>query len=655
MKDLFGIDNTKKEFAFDSNLELRIRNFDLSPDDYMMPIFEAISNSIHSINEFFGIKKAVTKGNIVVEFIKDKGELKSVRITDNGTGFNDVNFASFLKFDSDYKKQQGGKGIGRFMWLKAFNNVHISSVIKEHDKSYQRNFKFSVSENPVTEHSFAEFDGPRDTIIEFFNVKPDFKKCFDVSLDVMVEDTISHFIPMLVANTVPNISFIMDDVEIHLKDRWAKNLLESKEEILDQINKVIIKHCKIKSKLAKENVLHLCANGRSVQKISIGNKLGLKTGFYDDSTEELYNYVGIVSSDMFDRLVSANRSDFTKNNIVKNIVEQAVEYVKNGYLSSNFSKALLDKSEKIKAILTEFPRFSHLVDNAEEYAEKHINPSSTTKLEILKDLSNAYIEEEERLSDQLDSLKIKAEHGENIEFNETARSATKMTRSALEDYVKKRKDVLDILETMQGYEDANNQKNFLEKAIHSVICPMKKDSNDISIEEHNLWIIDDRLAYCKYFASDKEIKNIVKNSSSELAPDILFAGCTLYRSSDEDQTIRIIEFKRPGRDDYTENNNPINQIFDYIDALQDGKIVTPKGKKITDINDRSIFYCYIVCDLTNTLKRIIERKGIFKPHPDGRGYFGYNDNKKAYIDIIQYDALLKDAKLRNQIFFDKLT
>ena len=70
MKDLFGIDNTKKEFAFDSNLELRIRNFDLSPDDYMMPIFEAISNSIHSINEFFGIKKAVTKGNIVVEFIK---------------------------------------------------------------------------------------------------------------------------------------------------------------------------------------------------------------------------------------------------------------------------------------------------------------------------------------------------------------------------------------------------------------------------------------------------------------------------------------------------------------------------------------------------------------------------------------------------------
>ena len=108
MKDLFGIDNTKKEFAFDSNLELRIRNFDLSPNDYMMPIFEAISNSIHSINEFFGVKTTVHKGNIVVEFIKDKGELKSVRITDNGTGFNDVNFASFLKFDSDYKKQQGG-------------------------------------------------------------------------------------------------------------------------------------------------------------------------------------------------------------------------------------------------------------------------------------------------------------------------------------------------------------------------------------------------------------------------------------------------------------------------------------------------------------------------------------------------------------------
>ena len=654
MKDLFGIDNSKTEFAFDSNLGLRIRNFDLSPDDYMMPIFEAISNSIHSINEYFGSKNAVTKGKIVVEFIKEKEELKSVRITDNGIGFNDVNFASFLKFDSDYKKMHGGKGIGRFMWLKAFNNVCVISTIKEQDKFYQRNFKFSVSENPVTEHSFRDFEGPRNTIVEFFNVKPDFKKHFDATLDMMVEDTISHFIPMLVSNRVPNISFIMDDTEIHLKDRWKKSLLECREENLDPINKVAIKHCKIRSKSAKENALHLCANGRSVQKISIGNRLGLKTSFYDNSTEELYNYVGIVSSDMFDRLVSANRSDFTKNHIVKNIVEQAVEQIKNGYLSSNFSNALLDKSNKIKAILTEFPRFSHLVDNAEEYAKNYISPSSTTKLEILKDLSSAYIEEEERFSHQLVSLKLKAEHGENIEFGETARTATKMTRSALEDYVKKRKDVLDILETMQEYENPTKQKNFLEKAIHNVICPMKKYSNDISIEEHNLWIIDDRLAYCKYFASDKEIKTIVQNSSSELAPDILFAGCTLYRNSEEDQSIRIIEFKRPGRDDYTENSNPINQVYDYIDALQDGKIVTPKGKKITDINDRSIFYCYIVCDLTNSLKKIIERKGVFKPHPDGRGYFGYNDNKKAYIDIIQYDALLKDAKLRNKIFFDKL-
>jgi hypothetical protein len=38
---------------------------------------------------------------------------------------------------------------------------------------------------------------------------------------------------------------------------------------------------------------------------------------------------------------------------------------------------------------------------------------------------------------------------------------------------------------------------------------------------------------------------------------------------------------------------------------------------------------------------------------DYQGYFGYNDNFKAYIEVISFDRLLNAARERNRAFFDK--
>lgn len=37
-----------------------------------------------------------------------------------------------------------------------------------------------------------------------------------------------------------------------------------------------------------------------------------------------------------------------------------------------------------------------------------------------------------------------------------------------------------------------------------------------------------------------------------------------------------------------------------------------------------------------------------------RDFFGYNSPRGAYIEVISYDKLIKDAKKRNQVLFDKL-
>ena len=39
---------------------------------------------------------------------------------------------------------------------------------------------------------------------------------------------------------------------------------------------------------------------------------------------------------------------------------------------------------------------------------------------------------------------------------------------------------------------------------------------------------------------------------------------------------------------------------------------------------------------------------------DGEGFFGYNQNYGAYIEVISFEKLLRDAKDRNRILFDRL-
>ena len=57
--------------------------------------------------------------------------------------------------------------------------------------------------------------------------------------------------------------------------------------------------------------------------------------------------------------------------------------------------------------------------------------------------------------------------------------------------------------------------------------------------------------------------------------------------------------------------------------------------------------------MTSTLKKDAANAGLTRT-PDKGGYFGYNAPRGAYIEVISYDKLLKDAKQRNQVLFDKL-
>lgn len=90
----------------------RVNNYSLRPSECLVPLFEAIVNSIQSINSL-----GISNGLIEVRIIRDTQQLTldpeepiqyypviGFSITDNGIGFNTDNFDSFSRSDTTFKK-----------------------------------------------------------------------------------------------------------------------------------------------------------------------------------------------------------------------------------------------------------------------------------------------------------------------------------------------------------------------------------------------------------------------------------------------------------------------------------------------------------------------------------------------------------------------
>ena len=126
---------------------------------------------------------------------------------------------------------------------------------------------------------------------------------------------------------------------------------------------------------------------------------------------------------------------------------------------------------------------------------------------------------------------------------------------------------------------------------------------------------------------------------------------SIFNGSEFD-TIIIFELKRPMRDDYTDSENPITQLYDYVIKIREGRAKNKYHRPIR-AGANTKFYLYAICDVTDKLQRLIFQHG-FTPTPDKMGYFRFNDSLNSYMEILSYNKILNDAKKRNRILFQKL-
>lgn len=61
-----------------------------------------------------------------------------------------------------------------------------------------------------------------------------------------------------------------------------------------------------------------------------------------------------------------------------------------------------------------------------------------------------------------------------------------------------------------------------------------------------------------------------------------------------------------------------------------------------------------VCDRTPKVEKWLHDIKDFKPMPDRLGWFRPYTNINLHMEVLTWDKMLRDAKMRNKIFFGKL-
>ena len=352
--------------GFTIDLTGRVKNFSLPKNKPLLPLFEAVVNSIYAIQE--RQKKDSFQGKITIHIVRvpqevlegvDKSinEITGFIITDNGVGFDENNMRSFLQSDSTYRADKGGKGVGRFSWLKAFESARIESVFNEDDTWVKRNFDFSLVKQEIDDR-LTEIEGNAEyeTKVSLMDYLPMYRKNVPKSAEAIANRIMQHCLIYLMGTNCPTITLI-DEGKISINDLFEKNIERESAFVDMSIEGELFSllNTKVRDSSLGGSKLYLYANDRMVSSVELDKEIvNLDKSIYD---EEGYYYVDILSGKYFDDNVDSNRTSFEiadsgieEGLSLESIVKEAKGYVEE-YLSEYLEIVRNKKMKELKDLL----------------------------------------------------------------------------------------------------------------------------------------------------------------------------------------------------------------------------------------------------------------------------------------------------------------
>lgn len=675
---------------FHTNIAGKVRNTKLPKGKAMWPLYEVISNAIHAIEERGNIDTGLITIKILrngdTETLEDMmnveiSPVKSFIIEDNGIGFNEDNFKSFLTAESEYKIEKGAKGIGRFVCLKAFRSITYDSVFQDDGQEKKRRyFNLKPSGMGIYDYEIKNSDEPRSgTKITLNQIHQEFQPNIPKALGEIGQKIVEHFLVYFVLEKCPYIRLIdSNNNELLLQDLYGSTIkasyIESKLEIRD---KYLFKVHLIKLYENKSgHKLHYCANEREVFDENLIKYIPDLGRHIKDNEGREFTYQCYVTGDYLDKNVDSERTDFnfpkgdsedeqdvdipTELSLkqIRASVVDALEKILESYLSDVRESKFVQYKDHI---IEYAPQFKPIVKYKPETIKRMPPNLSGNKLNIelfkiqndleleIKELGNSILEVNDDIRSSKDYIKKYEDYIEK--FNDIG-------KSNLARYIVHRKAVIELLDLFLGADDKGEFQT--EETIHNIFFPIRKETDEINYEQQNLWLIDERLSYHYYLASDKKLNQtaILPEIESNDRLDLLIFNSSFAFVNDEapHNSFVIVEFKRPERHDYSvanEKKNPVDQVISYIRTIRENEAIDRRGKLVQLDKEKTPFYAYIICDFNSSLTKVLEDRN-YKPTPDNMGFFYFHEKYNAYIEVISYQKMLKDAKSRNRILFEKL-
>ena len=658
----------------------------------LYPLFEAVSNSIDAIEEGETKEGLITitlerlQQGLLIEEGEENRELlliQNIMVEDNGIGFIDANFGAFSELNTVVKKNRGGKGVGRVVWLKVFDYAEIQSVyfVNGNKNREYRHFKFVRGEDAieVIENESAKPNTEIKTTVYLANCKDEYQEAMPRKRSVIAQEVVIHFLPYFMVGSMPEIVIKENGLDdISLWDVFGSYISDKgqRERFVIANNEFNVTHTKTKyhSQRNKEHRIYYAAHGRVVETrpISSDKIAHLPTKLQIDDEE--YVYVGYVESSFLDKNVNQSRYTFDIPDSTEGdalfeqvdwkAIEEKVNTSIGTYLGDYLEEARRDKDEKIRQFINEkAPNYSYIYTQHKDEVDK-IPYRSIEKGNIGQELAKIHASLRANFSDEAEAvLNIPESEIESIEaYKEKVNSLLERMnptgKADLAEYIIHRKIVLHLFEKALKIKDDGIFVK--EDVVHNYVFPIRSSTDEITYDKHNLWLLDERLAYNTYIASDKSFGQIAgyessTNKEKKKRPDIYAFTFSTVEPDDTRspyKSLDIFEFKRPMRDDYKPNENPYNQIKDYLEIIRDGGATTKDQRSFTVI-DGGLIYCHVICDFTQTLTKMLERED-FKRVGNQDWYIYYHQTYNALIEVKSFDFVLETATKRNQILFDKL-
>jgi hypothetical protein len=605
-------------------------------------INEAITNAIHAGATEITCELGSSDNPIVDgESIVTAKKVNTIRIIDNGSGLNNANFESFCKYRSDYKKDLGCKGVGRFVYLKVYEFASFKSLLQleqeERTFRFDLNFdsdnvskKSTIVSNNYTEVFFSTLS------VNYLNPTKQIDRRIDLNLEKIKEDVL--------INLVPTLFFYKKQekkVQIKIMDSTTSEFqIITPDDVPDfkEIPFEVKERTGVKTKfllnyfIANESgKLHAfyCANNRSVRSFSDSD--------FNFTLPNGYSGFMLCESQYFDSHVNNERNNFE-------IMPKRTD------LFSTLSWEMINVELKVvltKLIKEGIPETEKLnKDKIQEIQEERpylVNFIAEEDLEIAGFLEKKKIIDNAKKRFDTAKEKVLTSAGKDEYTDAELNEAIQLAQNELVSYVHDRVQVIDRLKTLI------DKKERVEQVIHNLFMEMRTEDDYYAVGKNNLWLLDDRYTTYSYAASDKRIREVLKgidesNGDTEILDDkpdlsLFFSHNPIKPERLKSVMVEIKPFDYASKPDRKKFAG-IQQLLDYVEAFQ-------VKEKIEEVS------AFLITEIDDKLEKRL-RGDDYTPLFSTESPIFHRFYKETGISIfvISASTLIKDAEARNKVFLD---